>query len=192
MFNLLTKISRLLCLLFAFCSFFIFISGCGAKHYTRKDSDIGSIKKIAVLPFENFSHKDYANEKIRRTVIIELLSKGVEVIEPGEVVSVLNTLKIHPRSISITDIQDIGERMGVEALMMGSVETYEMSKGIRVTFPDVSINLMLVEVSSGNIIWSVTHNAGGADFWTRHFGAEGKTLDETAGKVVKEAINTLL
>jgi len=49
----------------------------------------------------------------------------------------------------------------------------------------------LLEASSGSIIWSVRHTAGGASFWARHFGAEGITLSEAARKAVKEAVNKL-
>jgi hypothetical protein len=55
----------------------------------------------------------------------------------------------------------------------------------------VSIHLSLLDTSSGEIIWYVWHTAGGASFWTRHFGAESKTLDETVKDVVKTAIDTL-
>jgi hypothetical protein len=75
--------------------------------------------------------------------------------------------------------------------MRGSVEAYGISRGISVSYPEVSINLMLVEASSGNVMWSVCHTSGGPSFWTRHFGAEGISLSEAATKVVKEAIDTL-
>jgi hypothetical protein len=94
-------------------------------------------------------------------------------------------------SIKTTDIQTLAKTLGVEALMMGSVEAYGISRGITVSYPEVSISLRLVEASSGNIIWSVCNTSGGANFWTRHFGAENISLSETASKVVGEAIDTL-
>ena len=74
---------------------------------------------------------------------------------------------------------------------MGSVETFMMSRGISVPYPEVTINLRLLESATGGILWSVSHTSGGPSFWTRHFGAEGAALDETSGKVVKEALDTL-
>jgi hypothetical protein len=71
------------------------------------------------------------------------------------------------------------------------VEAYGISRGISVSYPEVSINLRLVEPSSGNIIWSVCQTSGGPGFWTRHFGAEGISLSDSASKVVKEAMDTL-
>jgi len=171
---------------------FIFTSGCQPEYYVKPNVEIKSIKKVAVLPFENFTSDEYAGEKVRNIVISELLSKGVEVIEPGEVIRVLEESKITSlSSIKITELQEIGKKLGVEGLIIGNVECFGINRGISVTYPEVTINLRLVDVSSGNIIWSIRHSKGGANFWTRHFGTESITLSECAKKAVKEAIDTL-
>ena len=181
-------------MLIAFCSLLVFACGCGGgpKYYTKPKFELNNIKRVAVFPFDNFTSDEYAGEKIRRSVITELLSRGIDVIEPGEVTRVLRELKVKSLgTIKTTDLQNIAKTLGVETVMMGSVEAFGISKGISVSHPEVSINLMLVEASSGNIIWSIWHTAGSPSFWTRHFGAEGITLSEAANKVVKEAIDTL-
>jgi len=169
--------------------------GCATStsiQYVRKNVDYKNLKRIAVLPFESLTADEYAGEKIRKSVITELLSKGVEVIEPGEVTRVLIEQRVKSLStVRIADLQNVAKTLGVEALMMGSVEAYGISSGISVSYPEVSINLRLVEASTGNIIWSVCETSGGPSFWTRHFGAEGISLSDTANMVVKEAIDTL-
>jgi TolB-like protein len=175
------------------CFLLIFIYGCAApEYYTRPKTDISNIKRIAVLPMENFTSDEYAGEKVRRVVITELLSRGIDVIEPGEVTRVLKESNVRSiGSIKITDIQNIGKTLGVEAVMMGSVEAFGISRGISVSYPEVTILLILHEASSGNIVWSVRNTVGGANFWTRHFGAEGITLSEAVRKAAKEAVDTL-
>jgi len=167
--------------------------GCGGpKYHIRPKADISDIKRVAVLPLENFTSDTYAGEKIRRIVISELLSRGIDVIEPGEVTSILKKSEVRSLgSIKGSDIQNIGKTLGVEAVMLGSVEAFGMGRGISVTYPEVSIHLILLEASSGNIVWSALHTTGGASFWTRHFGAEGNSLSEAARKAVKEAVGTL-
>jgi len=173
----------------------LIVGGCTAnspRHYVRQQIDYSSIKRVAVLPFEPLTSDEYAGEKIRQLVITELLSRGIDVVEPGEVTRALVELKIRSLgSIKTTDIQTLAKTLGVEALMMGSVEAYGISRGITVSYPEVSISLRLVAASSGNIIWSVCTPSGGANFWTRHFGAENISLSETASKVVGEAIDTM-
>jgi TolB-like protein len=172
---------------------FLLIYGCGGpEHYFKPKTDISNIKRIAVLPMENFTSDEYAGEKVRRVVITELLSRGIDVIEPGEVTKVLRESNIKSiGSIKITDIQNIGKTLGVEAVMMGSVEAFGISRGISVSYPEVTILLILHEASSGNIVWSVRNTVGGASFWTRHFGAEGITLSEAVREAAKEAVDTL-
>ncbi|MDQ7787455.1 MAG: CsgG/HfaB family protein [Thermodesulfovibrionales bacterium] len=144
------------------------------------------------MPFENFTGDEHAGEKIRRIVLTELLSRDVEVIEPGEITKLCRELKVKSlAAISVKELQEIGKTLDASAVMMGAVETYGTGRGVSVSYPEVTINLRLIEVSSGNIVWSVRHTSGGPDFWTRHFGSEGMSLSETAGKVVKEAIRTL-
>ena len=171
---------------------FLILTGCAPDSFVSKETDISAIKRVAVLPFENFTTDVYAGEKMRRIVITELLSEGVDVIEPGEVTRLLKDMEVRSlRSVGVKEIKEIGKTLGVEAVMTGSVEAYGMSQGISVTYPEVTINLMLLDASSGSIIWSVRSTSGGASFWTRHFGSEGMSLSETARKVVKKAFGSL-
>ncbi|MEW6585595.1 MAG: hypothetical protein AB1442_08285 [Nitrospirota bacterium] len=165
---------------------------CGPKHYVKGKTDVGEFRRIAVLPFENFTSDEHAGEKIRRLVLTELLSKGVEVVEPGEITRLCKDMKVRSlASLKVREIQEMGTALGVAAVMMGSVEAYGIGRGISVTYPEVTVNLRLIEASSGNIVWSVRHTSGGPNFWTRHFGSEGPSLSEAAGKVVDEAIETI-
>jgi len=185
-----SKLSKLLALSFLL----VLMGGCAgtSTEYVRKNVDYKNIKRIAVLPFESLTTDEYAGEKIRKTVITELLSRGVDVVEPGEVTRVLIEQKIKSLgSVRTTDLQNMAKTLGVGALMMGSVEAYGISRGISVSYPEVSINLRLVEASSGNTIWSVCQTSGGPSFWTRHFGAEGISLSDAANRVVSKALDTL-
>lgn len=184
--------STLCSMLYALCFLFVFTYGCSPKYAARLKTDIGTVKKIAVMPFENFTADEYAHEKIRKLVITELLTKGVEVTEPGEVTRFLKELKVKSLgSLKMAEIQDIGKALDVKTIMMGSVESFGISRGISVTYPEVTIHLRLIDTQSGNIIWSVRHTTGGPDFWTRHFGSEGPSLSEAAGKVVRESVGSL-
>jgi len=176
------------------CLLLIFAYGCGSplKKYTRPDYDISAVKTVAVLPLENFTSDNYADEKIRSKIGIELLSRDINIIEPGEVAMALKELKIKSvDSIRNKDIVSIGNMLKVDAVLAGSVETYGISRGITVSYPEVSVHLIMFDAVTGNTIWSASHTSGGASFWTRHFGAEGGTLDDVSEKVIKEAFDSL-
>ncbi len=163
------------------------------KNYKRADIEVKNLKRIAILPLENLTPNKYADKKIRNLLIMDLLERDVNVIEPGEVTRVLRELKIRSvESISAGDMQSLGDMLKVDVILKGSVGTFEMKKGVAIEYPEVSIHLMLIDTKSGQILWSAWHTSGGASFWTRHFGAEGATLDETAGKVIKEVFDSLI
>ncbi|MDP2277823.1 MAG: DUF799 family lipoprotein [Nitrospirota bacterium] len=183
-------------ILFTLCSLLFFSHGCAGapkhKHYIRQDFAISSVKRVAVLPLENYTSDNYAGERIRKTIITEILSRGIDVIEPGEVTKTLTDLKVKSLgALSVKEAQNLQKTLGVEAVIMGAVDAYGISAGISVSYPEVSIQLMLLDASSGSIVWSVWHTSGGASFWTRHFGTEGMSLSEAAKKVVKETVDTL-
>jgi hypothetical protein len=162
------------------------------KKYKHADIGTNNLYRIAVLPLENLTDHEYADEKIRSLVIMDLLARDVNVIEPGEVMRAIRELRIKSaKSISGRDIQSLGDLLDVDVILKGSVGTFEMKKGTAVSYPEVSVHLMLLGVKTGDIVWSAWHTSGGASFWTRHFGAEGKTLDDTARKVIKEAFDSL-
>lgn len=172
----------------------LLISGCSnrVKQYTNPEINVIDVKKVAVLPLDNLTSHKYADRKIAGVLIMDLLSRGIDVIEPGEVNAALKTRRVRPStSLPVAIIKEMGEHLKVDAMIYGSVSTFEMQKGITVSYPEASIYLTMIDVRSGDIIWSAWHTSGGASFWTRHFGSEGATLDETARMVVKEAFDTL-
>jgi len=73
----------------------IFTTGCAVdKFYKNPQLDAGQINTIAVLPFENFTNDKYAGDKMKEKVVIELFSRGFEVIEEGEIARQLKKLKV--------------------------------------------------------------------------------------------------
>ncbi|RJR22630.1 MAG: hypothetical protein C4581_00735 [Nitrospiraceae bacterium] len=177
------------------CFLILFSGGCSSstlKQYKRPDYDIKTVKTVAVLPFRNLTSDNYADEKVRSKVSIELLSRDVNIIEPGEIISVLRELKIKSvDSIRNKDMVSIGSMLKVDAVLTGSVEAFGISRGITASYPEVTVHLIMFDTITGHIVWSNSHTSGGASFWTRHFGAEGSTLDNVSERVVEEAFDAL-
>ncbi|MGD2079973.1 MAG: hypothetical protein PVJ36_02430 [Nitrospirota bacterium] len=150
------------------------------------------MKKVAVLPLDPLAADRNAGERFRMAIIAELLSKGVDIVEPGEVIRVMVDMDLKAlRGLTVENIQEIGRRLEADYVMTGSVGSYSIRKGVEVSYPDVSLNLILYEISSGEIVGSVWHSTGGPSFSSRHFGAEGRTLNEAVREVVKEGVDVL-
>lgn len=172
------------------------VSGCrstGLIYHINEDVDFSFIKRVAVMPLENFTKEKSASESVRQIVISELLATGlVEVVVPGEVRNAVNRLNIKSiESPNEKEIQALGKTLKVEALIMGSLGQYEIVRSGTTPAPEVTITLMMADTGSGNIIWSVTNTHGGASFMARHFGADSMTMSETVVAVVRESIQTL-
>ncbi len=173
--------------------FFSVLAGCGTdRFYVHRDSTLEVPKKVAVLPFENLTQDPLAAERVRRVVIAELLVRGIDVVEPGEVLRVLRESDIpNLQSISIKDIKALGRELEVDGIIMGSVSAYGIRRGIEGAYPEVTLHLMLLDPSTGRILWSAWRTEGGPTFWMSYFGTKGATLNETAKRVVRDAIDTL-
>ena len=172
------------------------VYGCGGNallYHINEDVDFSFIKRVAVMPLENYSKDKTAGESVRQIVISELLATGlVEVVVPGEVRKGINRLNIKSiESPNEQEIKALGKALKVEALILGSLSQYEEGKAGTTPAPEVTITLMMADTGTGNIIWSVTNTHGGASFMARHFGADTKTMSETVMAVVREAIQTL-
>jgi len=169
------------------------LGGCGPapRKFVRPNVQKEKFQRLAVLPIDNFTAEKFAGEKMRQAIITELLASGVDVVEPGEVNNVLVKLQIQSlRTLTREQLKSIGKELNVNTLMTGFVGEYGMKKGVRVSYPEISVNLMMHDAASGEVFWSVWHTTGGPSFWTRYFGAEGNTLNEAAREMVKKAIGS--
>jgi hypothetical protein len=173
------------------------VSGCRGNvpfYHINPDVDFSFFKNVAVLPLDNLTNNKAADQIIRQVVISELLASGlVDVVIPGEVMSAISELDIQNiSSLNKNQVRALGNALNVEAVIMGSVDQFGDVKSGSMSAPEVTITLMMAEVESGNIIWSITLTRGGLDFMARHFGAKSETMSEVVQGVVREAIQTLV
>ncbi|RMF93774.1 MAG: hypothetical protein D6736_01175 [Nitrospinota bacterium] len=162
-------------------------------YYIHPTYDFSQIQRVAVLPLENLTSDPLAGEKVRKVVVSEFLAAGVvDVVEPGQVNYVLAQQGIDSvSSLSAEDFKQLGASLGVPALIVGSVETYERINVGGVFFPEVTITLRAIDTRSGTIIWSASRTGGGVGLAGRLFGLGSATMSETVQKTVREAVATL-
>ncbi len=171
------------------------LAGCARppSRFVHAQYDFSAIKKVAVLPLENLSSDQAAGEKVRKTVVSELLAAGVvDVVETGQVNRALGQANIQNiASVSADDLKKVATALGVQALVVGSVDTYERINVGGVNFPEIAITLRAIDAGSGSIVWSATTTGGGVGLMGRLFGVGGDTLSEATQKTVRAALATL-
>ncbi|MFQ5901741.1 MAG: hypothetical protein ACE5IH_09330 [Thermodesulfobacteriota bacterium] len=171
--------------------------GTGAILYVNPEADFSYIKKVAILPFNNLSEDKFAGERVRSAVTVDVLSRGVfEIMEQGEVSRVTEDIfrrfgfeEGQAIQLDKEMIRMIGENLGVQALLIGSVDEYMGGMGQGST---VSISLRMVDSGSATILWQVNTSATSLNMPRKILGIEEIDRAKLTRRAVKEAIDTLL
>jgi TolB-like protein len=178
------------------------------KVYINPNANFRFIKKVAVLPFENLSQDRYAGKKMRDIFVTTLLaSEVVDVPELGEVQQVMNTigmvsqpdqpiLTVREQEPTGTITRDtaraLGQALGIQGIIIGSVEEYGIVRGMSGSYPEVSLTLRMIDPKTGSIIWAVSHTEKGSRILPSILGIGEETLTETAFNASKEITDTLV
>ncbi len=175
-----------------------FVIGCKGSviRYINPEANFSYIKKVAVLPFNNMSNDKFAGERVRNTLTVDLLSRGVfDVMERGEVTKVMGLVfraagfeEGSAVEVDKETLKLLGERLGVQAVILGSVDEYESAGGRSV----VSLSVRMLDTSSGIILWQAKSTATGTSTWRRIVGIEELDRSTLTRNAVKEALDTLL
>lgn len=177
--------------------FTIGLSGCSAKgnleSYNRENIDIGYVKAIVVLPFENNSADEYAPARIRNITMTQILADGLfDVVDKGVVDS-----HLHEEAISIgkpldkPTLQRLGQHLNIQAVLLGTVDLSDEGRKGAVAYPELSITLRLIEVESGLIIWQASGSETGDSAWRRLFGLAMKDTFEVSLNLVNKMLSTI-
>ncbi|MEK6531678.1 MAG: hypothetical protein AABZ23_04195 [Deltaproteobacteria bacterium] len=178
----------------------VFVSGCAGKTilYINKDANFSYIQKVAVLPFNNLSDDRFAGERVKNALIVELMSRqAFDVMEQGEVSKVLNVVF---RDIGIEEgkavevdketLKLIGERLGVQAVILGSVDEYTGKSSGRMNV--VALSIRMIDANSGIVLWQARAASSGGSVWRKMVGIDDIDISELTPMAVKKALDTLL
>ena len=170
------------------------LAGCRSAptRYIHPNADIGAIKRVAVLPFENLTQDRSAAEKVQHIFLTEVLSLGTfEVAEPGEVTRVVRAEHAEsPEVLTPADLKRMGEALKVDGIFIGTLATYEERTSGATPAPEVTIQVRLIEAQSGVTIWSMSQTRSGATASAKLFGIGGETLIEAARRLIHSELKT--
>lgn len=161
--------------------------------YIHPNADLAAMTKVAVLPFENASGIAGAAEKVHKIFLVELLAlEAFDVVEPGTVSKVIRAeTATSPAHLTPEDLKRIGAALGADGLFMGEIVDYNDARGTNGA-PEVTVQLRLVEVSSGATVWSTSQTRAGVKASTRLFGVSSDSTTEVTRKLVRRQLATLL
>jgi len=162
-------------------------------YYLHPTADISYIKRVAILPLQNFSRDNMANERIRDILETEILKLHLfDVVERGQVDTILREFRIRDfADITPNVLKKIGQRLGIQAVFMGAVDEYKVEQAGGISLPIVSVSLRLIDIQSGKVIWQISASEKGGGALTRLFGVGQKSLSEVSHILIKKCLKTL-
>ena len=154
-----------------------------------------SLKKIAIMPFNNIAGEKGAEEQVVDLLLAELNLTDIfeEVEEPRYVANVLKGLKI--RNLDTLDLETVsklGTEMNAQAILLGNINAWGLGEGGSEAAMHISLTLTLLDTTTGKPLW-IGSGAHRASFsWGRVFGLnEGPTDLEVGRELVKSLIKKM-
>ncbi len=168
------------------------LAACASSKGTYHDSnmDFGSIRTVAVMPFQNLSREQAAADRVRDVFITALLASGaVYVLPQGEVAQAISKTGVAaPTTPSSEEVQKLAKALNADAVITGVVKEYGEVRSGSASGNICSISAQLAEAASGRVVWSASTTKGGIGFGARLVGGGGAPLND----VTEAAVNDLL
>jgi hypothetical protein len=161
--------------------------------FTEPNMDFGSLRAVAVLPFNNFTAEEFASARVRDAFSTMLLATGaLYVIPPGEVARAMGAIGRIPREgPSSEQIKQLADALDADAIITGVVLEYGPVRSGSASANVVSVSLQMIEKASGMVVWSASSTRGGITVWDRLFGGGGEPMNAVTEKVVNDLLDKL-
>jgi hypothetical protein len=155
--------------------------------------DFGSIQTVAVLPFTNLSKDQMAGERVRDVFVTALLaSGGVYVLPVGEVAKGIGLAGlVNPFAPSSAEVTKLGPMIKANAVITGVLREYGELRSGNSTANVISLSLQMMDVQTGQVIWSASTTKGGIGIKDRLLGGGGEPLNDVTEQAIRDLINQL-
>ncbi len=168
----------------------ILLSACASgegRHFVDQESVPDPRMRVAVLPFENLSDNPNAGVIVSQLLSSELYTRQVfYLMEESEMRRILAAKKVDIDRLSDSTVaRQVAEMLGVDAVITGAVAEYAYQHGLREE-PAVGLNMRMVRVSDGAVIWSASRSDLGAGFLQRD------SLVHVAQRAVRRIVNIMM
>jgi hypothetical protein len=171
-------------------------AGCatGGQRYQDRSMDFGSIKTVAVLPFQNLSRDNLAADRVRDVFSSMLLAtNAVYVVPAGEVVRGIGKVGVGaPTTPSIEDVQKLGTALKAEGIITGVVKEYGEVRSGTASSNVVSVSVQMIETATGKVVWAGATTRGGIRMADRLFGGGGAPLNDVTEAAVDDLLAKML
>lgn len=168
----------------------LLIAGCAVL--SRDALSPHASKKVAILPFYNISGYRDAGKVVANIFVTEMFKTDrFNVEETGNIVQFMIQERMDTiGEIEIESLKILGKRLGVDAIMTGTVEEFAEAGGAY-SVPTVAITARMIDSNTGKLIWSGQNKRKGDDYIIVLDLGEVRSLTALTQKVVREMIDTI-
>ncbi len=175
---------------------FSLLAGCGAKGITsfvREEVPFDFVRKVAVMPLQNNTDNKYAVELARDVINTQILAMELfDVVDKGIVDSISFGEALKPGApMDQLKLERLGQRLNVQALMLGSVDLAGEKRSGSISVPEVSLTLRLVEIKAGTILWQASGHNDGDSMLGRLFGLNSSDSYQITQQLVRRMLSTV-
>lgn len=163
------------------------------QFYLREGVDLGYVKKVAIMPFENNTEDEYAGKRIRDIATTQILTMGIfDVVDNGVVDSTLSEMGINPSApFDVPLVKRLAQRLNVESFVIGTINHIGDNRQGAFTYPEMSFTLQLLDGDSALILWRVSDTLSGYSLSDRLFGLAPMDSFEIAIQLLENMLSTI-
>ncbi len=174
------------------------LAGCAGRRgvdvtYHDPNMDFSLIRTVAVLPFDNLTSNNHADEAVRDVFMTMLQATGsLYVLPPGEVGRGVSRLSLHaPAEPNAEEVVQLAAILDADVVVVGVVREYGETRSGGSVAGVVSLGVKMLEAKTGRVVWSASSSAGGVSASDRVFGGGGRPMDEVTRAAVSKLLDRL-
>jgi len=173
------------------------VCGCARKStnefFVRPEFNLGYVRTVAVLPFEDTVGKATIAAHCRQITINQILSSGLfEVVEKMQVDSVLHREAIGVNQpIDASELRRLGQLLGVQGFILGSLNDAGQQQTGAAVYPELSLTMRLIDSESGLVLWHASGRESGYTIWGRLFGVSFEDSYQATTKLIRRMLRTI-
>jgi hypothetical protein len=175
----------------------LLLTGCSARNnldaFLREEVNLAYVKTVAILPFENNTSDPYAARRTREILSTEVMASGLfEVVEKGQVDSALRAEAVDSgAAIDATTLRRLGQRLGVEAFIMGSLDSVGESRSGNYSYTELTMTMRLVDSEKSLVLWQASGRGSGYSIWDRLFGFGAKDSFQITLNLIRTLLRSM-
>ena len=114
------------------------------------------IKSVTVLPFK--APTELIGGSVSDIFVAEIMRMNVySLIERSQLSGILNEAELSLTGISNSKAMQVGQMVGADGVIVGTVTEYEMTAYKGKKYPSVGITIRLIDCKSGKVQWSADY-----------------------------------